>query len=242
MSKEDDGQIARKIIIDPGEFWVYIGDDLLPLDTVIKEYREQLEALSQIMKWRAGWVSETRRDRRMQRGLKGSCPIRAGKIVALLLQLGCQDHADLVGVVRSRVRPSPLPEQPRAPLADIQPAHLPEPDILTPIAPPRRKQAPRQKRTPYNNKAANLKQRPRRPRMDDTQAALVREAIARTGLPVSAWVRKILGNRYETVYAISPDPGMRVPLAPHIVTEILDALGLSPDDFANLLVNKWSSQ
>lgn len=65
----------------------------------------------------------------MQRGLKGSCPIRAGKIVALLLQRGCQDHADLVGVMRSKGRPSPLPEQPRAYLVDTQPAHLPEPDI-----------------------------------------------------------------------------------------------------------------
>lgn len=70
----------------------------------------------------------------------------------------------------------------------------------------------------------------------------VREAITRTGLPMQRWVRQILGNRYEVVYAISPDPGMRVPLAPHIVTKMLDALGLNPDDFANLLVKKGRSQ
>lgn len=45
---------GRFTIIDPVKYQVYIGDDLLPLDTLIKEYQKQLEDLSQIMKWQTG--------------------------------------------------------------------------------------------------------------------------------------------------------------------------------------------
>lgn len=44
----------RALIVSPEYYLVQINGEVMPLDTVIKEYQEQLEALAQIMKWQTG--------------------------------------------------------------------------------------------------------------------------------------------------------------------------------------------